>query len=261
MANSPWFAYTSTPAYAKPITYDISTDEEALRLFCFPHAGGGASSFRDWVGALAPEIEVLPIQLPGRETRFLEEPYHHLTPLLDDLLLALQPYLDRPFAFFGHSLGALMAFELTRKLRDAGQMPQQLFVSGYGAPHLPVKLPPMHHLDDAQFAQALQKLDTVPTAVLENEELFELLLPALRTDFSVFEQYEFVEEMPINCPLTMIGGINDPLVTLESLAAWAAHTTLQGEVHLLEGDHFYLQEQQTAVWQIVRQSCLVQQSL
>lgn len=247
MTESPWIAY------AKP------NDLAALRLFCFPHAGGGAGAFRSWVTGLAPEIEVLPVQLPGRETRFLERPYDTLETLLDDLVVGIRPLLNKPFAFFGHSLGALVGFELARRLRQEGYSPTHLFVSGYGAPHLPVKLPPMHHLDDAQFAAALQELDTVPTAVLENDELLALLLPMLRSDFAVYERYTFQNAEPLNCPITMLGGEDDPLVSSEMLAGWSAHTTQPGQMHLFAGDHFYLQGQETAVLRVIQHTCRAEQ--
>ncbi|GJM39774.1 MAG: hypothetical protein DHS20C20_00560 [Ardenticatenaceae bacterium] len=247
MVESPWFAYH------RP------NETAVLRLFCLPHAGGGAGAYRTWVDELAPEIEVLPVQLPGRETRFLERPYESIESLLDALVEEIRPLLNKPFAFFGHSLGALVGFELARRLRNEGCFPERIFVSGYGAPHLPVKLPPMHHLDDVAFANALRELDTVPTAVLDNDELFALLLPMLRADFSVYEQYQFLQDVPLACPITMLGGEADPLVPSENLAAWSAHTTQPGGMHLFSGDHFYLQGEETAVLQLIRQTCLVQQ--
>lgn len=247
MAETPWIAY------ARP------NQQAALRLFCLPHAGGGAGAYRSWVDGLAPEIEVLPVQLPGRETRFLERPFDNMEALLDTLEWALRPFLDKPFAFFGHSLGALVGFELARRLQLQNIVPQHLFVSGYGAPHLPVKLPPMHHLDDAAFAAALSELDTVPTAVLENEELLSLLLPMLRADFAVYERYVFCPAAPLLCPITMLGGDLDPLVSPEMLTAWAVHSVEPGAVHLISGDHFYLQGQETAVWQIIQSACLIRQ--
>lgn len=247
MIESPWIAY------ARP------NERAGLRLFCFPHAGGGAGAYRTWVEGLQPQIEVLPVQLPGRETRFLERPYDTLDVLLDGLVDGLRPFLDKPFAFFGHSLGALVAFELARRLRTDGLLPQRLFVSGYGAPHLPVKLPPMYHLDDAEFVRALQALETVPTAVLENDELLDLLLPMLRADFAVYERYRYRTAQPLECPIIMMGGENDPLVSPEMLAAWTEHSTELGQMHLFPGDHFYLQGQETAVLQVIKQTCLAQQ--
>jgi len=248
MIESPWIDY------ARP------NDGAALRLFCLPHAGGGAGSYREWVVGLAPEIEVLPVQLPGRETRFFDRAFTSIDPLIEALAEALRPFLDKPFAFFGHSLGAVVAFELIRKLRAEGVVPVHLFVSGYGAPHLPDKLPPMHHLADAQFIAALQDLDTMPTAVLENEELLMLLLPLLRADFTLYERYQFQAGARIVCPITILGGKADALVPPERLAPWQEHTVQSGGVHLFEGGHFYLHEEPTAVWQIIRQTCLVQQA-
>jgi medium-chain acyl-[acyl-carrier-protein] hydrolase len=243
MIESPWIAY------ARP------NDTAVLRLFCLPHAGGGANSYRDWVAGLAPEIEVLPVQLPGREARCLDRPFDRMDALLDELEVALRPFLDKPFAFFGHSLGALVSFELARRLERDGFMPHQLFVSGYGAPQLPVKLPPMHHLSDEQFVMALQDLGTVPTAVLQNKELLELLLPMLRADFAVYERYQYQDAPPITCPITMLGGQDDLLVPPEMLTPWAQHTMQSGGAHFFKGGHFYLQEQQTAVWQIIQHRC------
>ncbi len=241
---------TAWIAYAKP------TAQAKLRLFCLPHAGGGAGSYRGWVAGLAPAVEVLPVQLPGRETRFLERPYDSIEPLLAGLVAGIRPYLDRPFAFFGHSLGALVGFELARRLAQEGIVPQHLFVSGYGAPHLPVKLAPMCHLDDAQFAATLRDLAMMPTVVWENEELLVLLLPMLRADFAVYERYQYRVAAPLNCPITMLGGEGDPLVSPEMLAAWAMHSVNPGQMHLFPGDHFYLNGQETAVWRIIQRCCL-----
>ena len=235
-------------AYAKP------NPQAKLRLFCFPHAGGGAGSFRSWVAGLAPAVEALPVQLPGRETRFLERPYDSIEPLLAGLLEGLRPYLDQPFAFFGHSLGALVSFELARRLALEQIGPQHLFVSGYGAPHLPVQLAPMCHLEDAQFAATLRDLAMLPAAVWQHEELLSLLLPMLRADFAVYERYRFGEAAPLPCPITMLGGAADPLVSPEMLAAWGMHSLNPGQMYLLPGDHFYLNGQETAVWRIIQQS-------
>lgn len=248
MIESPWIAY------AQP------NETAAFRLFCLPHAGGGANSYREWVTGLAPEIEVLPVQLPGREMRFLERPFDNMTPLLEALHLALRPLLNKPFALFGHSLGALIGFELARRLENEGFIPQHLFVSGYGAPQLPVKLPPMHHLDDEQFVAALQDLGTVPTAVLQNEELLALLLPMLRADFAVYERYQYQDAPLLTCPLTILGGQDDLLVPPEMLQPWAQHSVQPGDVHLFPGGHFYLSGQKTAVWQLIQQKCFVQQT-
>lgn len=248
MIESPWIDY------ARP------NEGAALRLFCLPHAGGGAGSYREWVAGLAPEIEVLPVQLPGRETRFFDRPFSSMASLQEALLEGLRPYLDKPFAFFGHSLGALIAFELMRRLQDEGFASMHLFVSGYGAPHLPGKLAPMHHLDDAQFVATLWELNTMPTAVLENEELLALLLPLLRADFSIYERYQFQAGDKLECPITMLGGKTDALVPPEILLPWREHTTQPGEVHLFDGGHFYLHEAPTAVWQVIQKSCLVPQN-
>ena len=248
MIETPWVDY------AQP------NGEASLRLVCLPHAGGGAGSFREWVSGLAPEFEVLPVQLPGRETRFFERPFTTMQTLQAALLEALRPYLDKPFAVLGHSLGALIAFEWVRRLQAHGFSPVHLFVSGYGAPHLPGKLAPINHLADEQFVAVLRDLNTMPTAVLENKELLALLLPLLRADFAIYEQYQFQAGDPLDCPITVLGGKTDALVPPEMLTPWLKHSAQPGEVHLFEGGHFYLYEAPTAVWQLIRQVCLVKQA-
>ena len=180
--------------------------------------------------------------------------------MVRDLATELRTYCQKPFALFGHSLGALIAFELARLLQSEALLPVHLFLSGYGAPHLPGKLPPMHHLDDAGFLAALQELGTTPPAVLADEELLALLLPMLRADFSVYEQYQFQAAEPLPIPITLLGGKRDPLVTPEMLAAWQVHSRQPGGMHLFAGDHFYLQGQETAVWRIIRQVCQASQT-
>jgi medium-chain acyl-[acyl-carrier-protein] hydrolase len=157
-------------------------------------------------------------------------------------------------------VGAVVAFELIRKLQEEGFVPVHLFVSGYGAPHLPEKLPPMHRLNDAEFVAALRDLNTMPTAVLENEELLALLLPLLRADFAIYEQYQFQAGSLLRCPITILGGKADALVPPERLLPWQEHTVQPSGVHLFVGGHFYLHEEPTAVWQVIRQTCLERQT-
>ncbi len=182
-----------------------------VRLFCFPHAGGGASLFHGWADRLPPAVEVCPVQLPGRETRFGEPPINRLGPLVGALAEALLPHLDRPFAFFGHSLGALIGFELARRLRrERGLEPVHLFASACAAPQRWGCVRPIHALPDAAFRKELRRLRGTAPAVLDNEELMEILLPALRADFALCETYAYGEDDPLSCPVTAVGGLRDP---------------------------------------------------
>jgi medium-chain acyl-[acyl-carrier-protein] hydrolase len=219
-----------------------------LRLFCLPHAGGGASAFRAWADALPPEVDVCPVQLPGRENRVAEPAFDRAPPLVEALADALEPLLALPFALFGHSNGALVGFELARTLRMRGRPgPAHLFASGRRAPHLPSGRPPTHHLPDAEFLADLQELGGIPPQILEHRELLEVLLPTLRADVAIHETYEFGEQPPLACPITAYGGLADPKVSREQLQAWDRHTAASFVMRLFPGGHFYLQEERAAV--------------
>ncbi len=229
MNNSNWIAFRIPKPQAK------------LRLFCFPHAGGGASFFRLWSEELPAEVEICPVQLPGRENRVMDPPIDNLELLLKSLTLALFPYLDMPFAFFGHSLGALISFEFARYLRREHKIqPFHLFVSSYQAPPLENKLPPISHLPDVEFINQLRKLNSTPEEVFEHEELVELLLPSLRADFAIYEKYKYHDEEPLDCPISAFGGQKDTLIFEEDLLAWQRHTRKTFVLRLFPGDHFYL---------------------
>src|SRR5205814_4666171 len=191
----------NTPTVDSWIQYYQSKPQACLRLFCFPYAGGGASIFRTWSENLPPEIEACPIQLPGRESRLLEAPFSQLFSLIEPVAQALLPYLDMPCAFFGHSMGALVSFELARYLRrQHGLSPVHLFVSGRRAPQLSDPDPPIHPLPEAEFLEELRSLKGTPEEVLQNTELLQLLLPLLRADFAVCETYAYAPETPLLCP-------------------------------------------------------------
>ena len=212
-----------------------------LRLFCFPHAGGGASAYRLWHNGLPPEIEVCPVQVPGRENRVMEAPLNDMNLLLQALTSALLPHLEKPFAFFGHSFGALIGFEFIRHLRrEHGLQPVHFCISGYQAPPITNKLPPISHLPDAEFIEGLREFDSTPEAVFEHEELMEVLLPALRADFEIYEKYEYFSEDKLDCPISAFGGRKDLLVFEEDLQFWQNHTKSSFAVRMFPGDHFFL---------------------
>src|SRR5712691_623251 len=217
-----------------------------LRLFCFPYAGGTASVFRAWSEHLPPEIEVCPIQLPGRESRLGEVPFSRLPPIVEALAPALRPYLDKPFAFFGHSMGALIGFELARHLRREGQSdPIHLFVSGHRAPQLPDPNPPIHQLPEPAFIQELRRLKGTSEAVLADPDLMELVMPMLRADFAVSETYLYTPEQPLACPITAFGGLQDKEVSRGEMDAWRVQTQQSFLLCMLPGDHFFLHASRT----------------
>ena len=194
-----------------------------LRLFCFTYAGGGASIYRPWTRERPPEVEFCAIQLPGRESRLLEEPFTEMAALVQELGPALDPYLDLPFAFFGHSMGALVAFEMAHEIRRRrGLSPIHLFVSGHAAPQIRRRRAPVHQLSDAAFVEAIRQLNGTPEQVLENAELIALVLPALRADLALCETYTYGNSAPLGCPISAFGGLADSEVRYDDLRAWQA---------------------------------------
>jgi medium-chain acyl-[acyl-carrier-protein] hydrolase len=212
-----------------------------FRLFCFPYAGGGAVLFHPWRDRFPPEVDLCPIELPGRGKRFTEKPFTSLPPLIEALAQGIEPYLTLPFAFFGHSMGALVSFELARYLRERQMaLPGHLFVSAFRAPQLPDPDPPIHQLPDAEFIEELKQLNGTPQAVLEHAELMQLLLATLRTDFAVCETYVYREEAPLPCPLSVFGGMQDNEVNRAELEQWRKQTTSNFSLRMFPGDHFFL---------------------
>ena len=219
----------------------------ALRLVCLPYAGGGASMFRTWPDALPRDVELLAIELPGRERRIKERPFDQLAPLVTALTDAITPELRAPFAIFGHSLGALVGFGLARELRRRGHGgPVHLFASGRRAPQLP-ETSPMHALPEPQFLARLRRLGGVPEAVLQEAELMAVFLPVLRADFKVSETAGVPYEAPLACPITALGGRTDELAFPDELDAWRAQTSAAFDRQMFAGGHFFLQGERAGV--------------
>ena len=211
-----------------------------VRLFCFPYAGGGDSIFRSWQKGLPETIEVCPVQLPGRGSRITEPPFTELNPLVRAAAQALAPHLDKPFAFFGHSMGALVGFELARRLRrDHGPQPVRLFVSGRCSPQT-LRDPFACDLPDSDFQEMLRRYNGTPEEVLEDSELMELVLPVVRADFAVCKSYVYTAEPPFSFPVTAFGGLEDREVSRDCIAGWREHTTGPFVLRMLPGDHFFL---------------------
>lgn len=228
-ASTPWLARSRPDPRAR------------LRLFCFPYAGGTTHIFRRWPEALPPSVEVCAAQLPGRGPRIGERPYSNLHDLAEALLPVIAERRDLPFAFFGHSMGALFAFELARLLRrSGGPSPVHLFASGRRAPQLPDTLPPTYNLPDAEFLEELRRLNGTPPEVLEHPELLELMIPHLRADFEVVQTYVYAEGPPLDIPVSVYGGLEDEEVSVEDLEGWREQTTAAFSLRMFPGDHFFI---------------------
>jgi medium-chain acyl-[acyl-carrier-protein] hydrolase len=227
-----------------------------LRLFCIPCAGRGASLYRGWTDFSNPEIELCFLQLPGRENRLRERPFTRIPDAVDQLVEILQPYLDRPFALFGHSMGAILCFELARALRNRNKLaPEHLFVSARRAPHRPDPRPPLHPLPDPEFiAEIRHRYDGLPENVLADSEIMELLLPLLRADVQMIETYMYEPAPPLDCPITAFGGSQDSDVAFTDLEHWRMHTSGRFEASSFRGGHFFVQSMPGEITRAIAQS-------
>jgi surfactin synthase thioesterase subunit len=211
-----------------------------LRLYCFPYAGAGAAVFRPWWNEISRGIEVCGIQLPGRGVRFLEPRYTRVKPLVRALADDLWPLPDLPFALFGHSLGALLAFEFARELRRRGHEPMQLIVSGLPAPQMSAASPRVSNLPEAEFLAALKALNGIPEQLLGEPEFLRIMLPVLRDDFEMLETYTYEPEPPLACRISAYAGRNDPRSPVEDLIFWRPQTSGGFSCRIFPGGHFFI---------------------
>lgn len=225
--------------------------QSRIRLFCFPYAGAGSSLFNTWSKWLLPEVELFLVNLPGRDTRIREEPYRQLKPLIGPLTQGLLHHLDKPFAFFGHSMGSLISFEVVRELRRLGAgQPLHLFVSGRQPPHIPDKHPNFHRLPEEEFLKTTQQFyGALPEIILQDPELVNLFLSIMRADITMIETYVYEQEAPLDCPIAVYGGLQDSSADEQSLAAWKEQTTADFKLRMFPGEHFFIQTAQSAVIQ------------
>jgi medium-chain acyl-[acyl-carrier-protein] hydrolase len=232
------------PSYANP--------RAELRLFCFPYAGGAASLFRTW-HRLADTVEIYPIQLPGRANRYSEPPFSRVQDLVEQLAPAIAKYLDKSFAFFGHSMGAILSFEVARWLRRHGKvLPRRLFVSARRAPQIPDTEPLRYLLSDADLITSLSELNGIPEELIDNDDLLRFALPAIRADLELVETYAYREEAPLTCPITAFGGLNDNEESPEMIDDWRRQTSGGFSMHIISGDHFYIHSREEELLKLLR---------
>lgn len=216
------------------------------RLLCFPYAGGGPSVFREWSRALPPSVDVWAIHLPARESRIVEVPFTRLLLLAEAVTDAITAAIcegmaEQRFAMFGHSLGALLAFEVARELRRrGGPRPSCLLCSGCHAPQIAPARSPIHQLPAGQFVQRLRELNGSPPNMLDNAELMDVVLPSLRADFEMYETYEYRPGDPLDMWIAAFAGMDDREVMLDDVAAWRDQTKASFQLHLVPGDHFFV---------------------
>ncbi len=212
----------------------------SLRLFCFSYAGSGASTFRGWPSGLPAGVEICAVQLPGREWRVHEQAYRRIDALLADVAQAIAPLTDVPFAFFGHSMGALVAYELTRLLRrTARALPTQLFLSAYRAAHLPNPNSRIYHLPD-EILKTVLLTEGTPAEVLSSDELMRAMLPTLRADLELCDTHAHRREAPLSLPMHIFGGLQDVRVGQDHLEPWAELTAGSFDLTMIPGSHLFI---------------------
>jgi medium-chain acyl-[acyl-carrier-protein] hydrolase len=227
------------------------------RLFCFPHAGASAATFTSWQKLAGEGIKVCPVQPPGRAERFREPAYRDVNAFVDDLVNQLGHQFTGRYALFGHSMGALVVFELTRRLRAIGAtLPVHLFVSGRPAPQLPEARTPLRDLPVDRFVQELRRIGGTPDVLLRDPELLEAFLPLLRADFSVNETYRYRLEEPLGIPLTAFGGERDPRAGAQEIRDWAVQTSARFDHRIFPGGHFFTEQYAAELVETMRAALL-----
>lgn len=227
--DRPWFS-----------EFSFNSAADAVSLFAFPYAGGGTAVFRSFAPLLGKNIRLRPVHIPGREMRIKHPPFSDLSLLSQFLIERLHADFVPPFAFYGHSMGAGIAFEVTRELRRQGRpLPCHLFCSARRAPQVADRFPPLHRLEDREFLDALRRYEGTPSALFSNKELQEIFLPILRSDFALGETYCYQEQEPLPLPITTFAGEYDAVVPPEDVAAWEGLSSKKGGHHVYKEGHFF----------------------
>jgi medium-chain acyl-[acyl-carrier-protein] hydrolase len=218
-----------------------SAREKSLRVFCFPYAGGNTYVFRDWQRHFPPNIDLCLVHLPGRGKRIGEHLFTRIELLVQTIADLIMREPQPPYALFGHSMGALISFELAREFRRRGfTMPQRLFLSGRCAPTIPNERGPVFSLPDDAFIAEVKRLNGTPKEVLEHPDTRRLFLPVLRADLEIDDTYDYHPEEQLPCPITVYGGLQDQDISLESLRAWKQQTSGDYKLRTFPGDHFFI---------------------
>jgi medium-chain acyl-[acyl-carrier-protein] hydrolase len=251
--------FSSTSQPSRP---DRPGPDHRPRLYCFPYAGGSASVFASWARALSPQIVVIGVEMPGHGARFEELPLEKVEDMAAEAAAAIAAAGNEgPFAFYGHSLGAIVAFETVRLLQastlevPAAGAPMHLLVGATRAPHLPRIVPPISHLPKQEFLDAVQqRYGGLPAVLFEEPELLELVLPALRADFKAYEAYKYASSDQVQCPISAFHGTKDEVVRAAAVGEWSRATDGSFALQTVEGDHFFLNTNREPMLARIRQA-------
>lgn len=225
------------------LTSPRPVDEPVARLFCFPYAGGSAQTFKPWAELIPDPVEIQALQLPGRPGRMNETPIDSLEPLIESIVEAIEPLTDVPYAFYGHSMGSLIAFETTKRLADEFRtQPDKLFVAARRAPHLVSRDQTLHEQPLDKVRSFLKSLRAVPNEILANDELMQLLWPALRADLKLDGLYAYTPGPGVPCPVIAFTGQDDEYVSRPEISGWSMHAGGEFELHVIPGDHFFMDQ-------------------
>lgn len=225
-----------------------------VRLFCFPYAGGDGRGFRNWHGRLERVADVCAVRLPGRGTRLGEPPYTDARAAVDAMVPAIERLIDRPFALFGYSMGALIAYELARALEPRHLHARALIVAACAAPHVARERPPTWHLPTAAFLERLQELNGTSPGLVDHPDLMALFLPLLRADVQLVETYAYKPAAPLSCPITAYSGAADPHAPRAHVERWAELTASRFRMVTFPGDHFFIRTAEASLLRSIEQT-------
>ena len=233
-----------------------SVRKPALRVFCFPYAGGSASLFREWPKAMPSNVELLALQLPARGGRLFEEPFKRVDDLVQVVIETVLPLLDIPFVLFGYSLGALLAFEVARTLQvQLQRIPEKVFVAACQAPQTMGSRIRRHQMSEGDLVNELKRLNGTPPEILENESMLRCFLPALRADFEMIDTYIYKPLAQLQCSIRAFGGTRDR-ISIEHLRGWSEQSSSGYSMDMIEGDHFFIKHSSEELLRLLRQDLL-----
>lgn len=230
----------------------VAQPDASIRLLCFPYAGGSATIFRRWP-VLFADIEIIGAQYRGRGARIGERPHRSIGEFVEEAVIDIEDFFDKPYAIFGHSMGAMVAFDLARKIAEnSARQPVHLFLSGLASPWTRVVGNRIHDLPDRDFLYELKNLGGTPSDILENPDILEILLPVIRADLEAAHHWHVAEHCDLRIPITVFGGAEDRGIPTEALADWASCTSGSVEIHLHPGGHFFVHDEFPAVIDCIR---------